>query len=389
MAALTGFRIIDLTNAVAGSSSTKLLTDLGADVVKIEHPAGGDFTRTLMPFIYQSHNRNKRSLAVDLRTADGVALVRRLANSADVFVQSLRPGAATALGLDRAALTAENPRLIYASFSAFGAHGPSHARRGVDAVAQAESGMVQVQGRLLGNVSYVDTAAGLALSQAILAALLHRERTGQVDSIEVNLLDTALYMQSAPLAEFSVTGRVTDQNEYLTRYPVVGIFPACDGEFQLAAYWEHDWIALCEIVDRSDLLTDERFDTPAQRRQHTTALRAILTEAFQVQPRRHWVGRLTDAGILCGSVRHYNEIVADARSGRNESFEQLEIDGTATTFVRPPFRLNGQPCSPSRPAPALGADNRSILAEAGYSPDEIAAMVEQGVVGPAADSTVR
>lgn len=380
MGALSGTRVIDLTNAVAGSSATKLLTDLGADVVKIESPDGGDFTRTLMPFIFQSHNRNKRSLAVDLRKAEGVALVHRLIAESDVFVQSLRPGAATALGLDRATLQGLNPRLIFASFSAFNPASPSAARRGVDAVTQAESGMVAMQGCLLGNLSYVDTTAGLALSHAILAALINRDRTGQADSIEVNLFDTALYMQSAPLAEFSVTGNMPDQGAYLTRFPVVGVFTASDGQLQIAAYYERDWIALCEIIDRPDMLQDERFRDPQQRRLNITELREILTQEFNRQTRQYWVDRFTDRGILSGAVHDYGEVLSDM-NGEHQPVEQVVTDTHVATYVRAPFRFNGAPVADTHPAPILGADSQTVLRDAGFSPEEVEELVQRGVVG--------
>jgi len=380
MGALSGTRVIDLTNAIAGSSATRLLTDLGADVVKIEAPSGGDFTRALMPFIFQSHNRNKRSLAVDLRAQEGVALVHRLVGSADIFVQSLRPGAAAELGLDRATLQALNPRLIYASFSAFNPQGPSAPRRGVDAVTQAESGMVAMQGCLLGNLSYIDTTAGLALSHAILAALLNRDRTGQVDSIEVNLFDTALYMQSAPIAEFSVTGHLADQSAYLARFPVVGLFEASDGQVQVAAYYEHDWIALCNIIGRPELVQDERFREPRRRRIHVAELREIMNKEFQRQSRRHWVERLTDSGILCGAVRDYGEILSDM-DGAHQPVEPIAIGARVATCVRAPFRFNGAPVADTRPAPALGADTRAVLLDAGLLPAEINQLQRRGIIG--------
>lgn len=382
MGVLTGTRVIDFTHAVAGASATKLLADLGADVVKIENPAGGDFARTLMPFIFQVHNRNKRSVCLDLRAEDGRAVVYRLVRDADVFVQSLRPGAAAALGLDPDTLKALNPRLIYASFSAFGPQGPLSGRRGVDAVAQAESGMVRMQGGLLGNLSYVDTTAGLALSHAILAALLNRDRTGQTDAIEVNLLDTALYMQSAPLAEFNATGQVPDQEAYLARFPLAGLFAANDGQIQLAAYWERDWRALCGIIGRPDLLTDERFSELQQRRLHAAELKTILEAEFQHQKRRYWVERLTEHGILCGEVREYDEILSDAQIIANQSFEQVETGpATSATYVRAPFRFNAAAAAPTLPAPALGADTEEVLAEAGLTQAEIESLRQQGVLG--------
>ncbi len=380
MDALTGTRIIDLTNAIAGSSATKLLTDLGAEVIKVESPAGGDFTRALMPFIYQAHNRNKRSLAIDLRSDAGVELMHRLVRSADVFVQSLRPGAAAQLGLDRETLRQINPRLVHASFSAFNPRGRAATRRGVDAVVQAEAGMVSMQGGLLGNLSYIDTTAGLALSHAILAALLKRDRTGQADSIEVNLFDTALYMQSAPLAEYSATGQIPDQASYLTRYPVVGLFEASDGQLQVAAYYEHDWEALCEIVGRPELIRDARFADPARRRQHIPELRANLAAAFARAPRRHWVEALSAKGILCGEVRSYDEVLAELAAGDSPP-DSVEIaPGRPASFVRAPFSFNEAPPVPTRPAPQLGADTEAVLRDIGLSDRDIASLVQRGLV---------
>lgn len=382
MGALTGIRVIDLTNALAGASATKLLTDLGADVIKIEDRVQGDFTRSLMPSIFHSHNRNKRSLSVDLHTAEGVALVRRLVQNADIFVQSLRPGAAAGLGLDREILTAINPRLIYASFSAFSQRGPSAARRGVDAVAQAESGMVQIQEGLLGNISYVDTVAGLALSHAIMSALLNRQRTGRVDSVEANLLDAALYMQSAPLAEFSVSGQVPDQRNYPTKYPVVGLYPAQDGDIQVAAYYERDWVALCGILERPDLLTDDRFSDQEQRRRHIPELREILEREFRRQPRHHWVEQLSRHRILGGIVRDYGEVLSCEEFGASQSFEHIAIaPDQRMTHVRAPFRFNGQAPAATKAAPALGSDTDDVLIEAGLSRTEIEELRQRGIIG--------
>jgi CoA:oxalate CoA-transferase len=167
---LTGFRVLDLTNALAGSSATRLLADLGADVVKIESPDGGDFTRSLVPFVFESFNGNKRSIALDLKKPEGIDLIKVLVRESDVFVHSMRPGAVEAIGLGREALAQINPRLIYAAFSAFGDVGPSSHRRGVDAVIQAESGLATVQGRVLDNLSFIDISGGLSLALAIVAA---------------------------------------------------------------------------------------------------------------------------------------------------------------------------------------------------------------------------
>lgn len=381
MDSLTGIRVIDLTNAIAGSSATRLLSDLGAEVIKIERPDGGDFTRSLMPFVFQAHNRNKRSVTADLRTPQGLALLQHLVKDADVFVQTLRPGVAAKLGFDRETLTRLNPRLIYASFSAFNPQGPSALRRGVDAVAQAESGMVPMQGSLLGNLAYVDTASGLSLSYAILSALIKRERCGEIDSVEVNLFDTALYMQSAPLAQFSVTGIAPDQQSYLESYPVVGVFSASDGQFQISAYYQRDWVAVCQIVDREDLLEDPRFSEASQRQRHLEELRAILAGQFAERPRRYWVDQFTAHGILCGQVRDYGEVLEHIEGGPSRP-EHIQVAACKEgAFVRVPFRFNGNLPPDTRPAPQLGADTDAVLAEAGFTSSQIDELRRLGIIG--------
>lgn len=379
---LAGTRILDLTNALAGSSATKILADLGADVIKIENPVAGDYTRTLMPYIFQAHNRNKRSFAVNLTESRGSALVRKLAATSDVFVQSMRPGAAERYGLSRGELGAVNPRLIYASFAAFGAAGPRAHRRGVDGTVQAESGLGAMQNRVLGNTSLVDAAAGLALSQAILLALMQRDRTGRAEPIDVSLLDTAVYLQAAPLAEFSVTGTFVDQTAYDARYPAVGIYQACDGPFYMAPYWEQNWADLCDLLDAHHLLTDPRFADSAARGTHNGQLRALLSERFVKRPKAEWIRKLDQLGILAGDVRGYAEVLADPQLSVNQSFERhvLATGGTAT-FPRPPFRFAGQPLASAHAAPALGADTDDLLREIGIDHAERDRLRTAGVVG--------
>jgi CoA:oxalate CoA-transferase len=379
---LSGVRVLDLTNALAASSATKILADLGAEVIKVESPDGGDYTRRLMPYIFASHNRNKRSFAVDLKSPDGPALVKRLAASCDVFVQSMRPGAAREAGLGPEDLAAVDPRLIYASFSAFGPTGPSAHRRGVDGVAQAESGLATLQNGVLGGTSFVDTTAGLALSQAILIALMKRDRFGVAEPIEVCLLDTAVYMQAAPIAEFSVDGVLVDQIGYPTRYATAGIYEAADGPFFIAPYWDRDWRALCAIVEREDLLDHERFVDRAARGEHVVELRELLTKEFARRPRAQWVGELEQRGILAGVVHDYAEMLADPQLEANRSLERLVLaDGRTAVFPRAPFRFNGQPLESTQAAPALGADTDALLGEIGIDDKRRSELYASGTVG--------
>lgn len=378
---LAGTRVLDLTNALAGSSATKILADLGAEVIKVEHPGAGDYTRTLMPYLFQAHNRSKRSLAVDLKTAEGVALVKRLAVSCDVLVQSMRPGAARELGLSAEEMAAVNPRLVYASFSAFGPIGPKSRRRGVDGVVQAESGLAALQNQVLGNTSFVDSASGLALSQAILIALMKRDRSGVAEPVDVCLLDTAVYLQAAPIAEYSVTGSLVDQHAYVPRYPTVGVYQATDGPFYMAPYWEHDWRAVCAIVDRLDLLADRRFADSAARGENARELRALLQAEFGVRPRAEWLAQLEAQGVLAGVVQDYAELLADPQLAANRSWEQHTLaSGERPTFARAPFRFAGQPLTSAHPAPGLGADTDALLDELGITAAERLRLYDAGIV---------
>jgi crotonobetainyl-CoA:carnitine CoA-transferase CaiB-like acyl-CoA transferase len=361
-APLAGFRVLDLTNGLAGTSCTKLLSAYGADVIKIENPDGGDMTRNLVPWVFETCNGGKRSLTVDLRDKSGQDIVRQLAESSDVLVQSMRPGALEEIGLGRADLTAANPRLIYASFSAFGSSGPSSHRRGVDAVVQAESGLAEIAGRVMDNISVIDAAGGLALAQGILAALMLRERSGITEHVEVNLLDTAVYLQAALYTEFSATGGTLDQDSFDEIFPTVGTFDAADGPLYIAAYWQRDWATICDLLGRPELVEDARFGDAASRSANSSALREAINAELKKRPRRDWVGDLERLGILAGERRSYAEVLADEQVQHNETFESVQLaDEKTVSIPRSPIRLGGRPQPGLGAAPALGQDTDSIL----------------------------
>lgn len=361
-APLAGFRVLDLTNGLAGTSCTKLLSAYGADVIKIENPDGGDMTRNLVPWVFETCNGGKRSLTVDLRDKSGQDIVRQLAESSDVLVQSMRPGALEEIGLGRADLTAANPRLIYASFSAFGSSGPSSHRRGVDAVVQAESGLAEIAGRVMDNISVIDAAGGLALAQGILAALMLRERSGITEHVEVNLLDTAVYLQAALYTEFSATGGTLDQDSFDEIFPTVGTFDAADGPLYIAAYWQRDWATICDLLGRPELVEDARFGDAASRSANSSALREAINTELKKRPRREWVGDLERLGILAGERRSYAEVLADEQVQHNETFESVQLaDEKTVSIPRSPIRLGGRPQPGLGAAPALGQDTDSIL----------------------------
>jgi CoA:oxalate CoA-transferase len=378
---LDGIRVTDMTLGVAGSSATKLLAELGAEVIKIESPAG-EFTRNLIPFVFQTFNRGKRSVAVDIKSDDGVALVKRIAASSDVFIQSQKPGLVAGMGLGRDELTSQNPRLIYATFSGYGSTGPASQRRAVDALVQSESGMAMAQGGVLGNLSFIDTASGLSLVTGVLAALLRRATTGEIEHVEACLLNTAVYLQAAPLAEFSMNGTMIDQVAYARRYPLVGTFQAADGPVFFAAYWERDWHEICTLTELQELENDARFATPADRSEHVAELRPLLEAAFATRPRRYWIDGLESRGIMAGEMRNYGEVIEDEQVVLNEALvEGLIDDGARALFAQAPYRLTSDVSTPSPPAPQLGADTVSVLESIGVDRVERERLVASGVIG--------
>jgi len=379
--ALSGFRVIDMCHGLAGPSATRILASLGADVIKIEMPEAGEFTRQVVPYVFRSHNRDKRSLAVDLKSPKGLEVVRRLAATSDVFVQSQRPGLVESLGLDRQSLCALNPSLIYASITGFGEHGPDARRKSVDMLAQAESGMAIAQSGLLGNLSFVDAAAGLSLANGILAALMRRLRDGRVQHVDLNLLDTAIYLQSAPLAEFSATGVWIDQTSYWRRYATVGLFDTADGPIYLAGYWNRDWVTMCRLFGRPELATDARYADNASRAAHAEEVRSIINAGFAGWSRADLIAELETRGIMAGAVRTYGEVLESAQVASNGSFQaDTSADGMKTLFSKLPFRMSPDDRPPSQPAPRVGDATVPILRELGLGEAEVAELLDAKVV---------
>ncbi len=380
-AALEGIRILDLSHALAAPSATKLLGDYGAEVIKVEAPRKGDFTRTLVPWVFDSFNRNKKSIAVDLKSAEGQQLVRDLARVSDVVVQSFRPGVIESMGLGREDLTAINPRLIYVSFSGFGQTGLAAERKGVDPLIQAETGMVLAQGGLIGSLSFIDASAGLAMSGAIVASLFKRERTGEIDHIEMNLFDVGLYLQTAPILEASVTGQMLNQTRHLTRYPLSGIFEAADGPIYLGLYWDNDWAALCAIAERPDLATDPRFATGAERTANYDELLALVRELLATRPRQQWVEGLEARGSMAGEVRTHAEVLASDQVREAKSVEHLPTSRGATgAYIKSPVRIVGRDRPDATRAPQVGEHSEAVLDIIGMPADVRTRLREQGVI---------
>jgi crotonobetainyl-CoA:carnitine CoA-transferase CaiB-like acyl-CoA transferase len=369
--ALDGLLVADFSRVLAGPLCTQTLGDLGADVVKVERPGAGDDTRTWgPPFVEQGStyylglNRNKRSLALDLADPEDNALARRLADRADVLVESFRPGTIDRLGLGYEAIAATNPGVVYCSISAFGSGDQAARLPGYDLLLQAMSGLMSVTGEPDGRplkvgAALIDMVCGLYATTGVLAALQARERTGRGQRVEVSLMDSALAgllnQASAHLLAGVVPGRLGNRHPSIAPYET---FRAADGEFAVAAGNDAIFARLCAAIGQPELAADERFATNAARLERREELAAILEAAFAGAPAAEWMQRLSQAGVPAGPINDIGAAFAFAEAlGLAPVWE---IDGVRG--VRSPLRLADTPAAARRRPPALGEHDDELRA---------------------------
>jgi crotonobetainyl-CoA:carnitine CoA-transferase CaiB-like acyl-CoA transferase len=390
-APLDGVRVIDLGQYIAGPGAAMALVELGAQVTKIE-PLSGDQARHIGRYgesMIRAYNRGKQSIALDLRSEAGREVALRLMAQADVVIQNLRPGAVEKLGLGPAEVRARFPRLVYLSIAGFPRQGPSAARPGYDIAAQAESGLMAVTGEPDGlpqkvGVPVVDAAAAQLGAQAVLAALFRREKTGEGANLEVSLLETALHLQAATWCEYlggapepTRMGHGQPHNA-----PAAEIVATRDGHVVLSAYAEDHWKRFCRIVGREVLATDPRFASNALRVAHRAELRAVLQDCLSGYTSEECVRLLGENQIVVGAVRRYRDVLASADVAASGIVVEAASTGEGRyRALGLPYRLDDAPRATPPAAPACGADGPQVLAQAGYSREEIAALRGAGVVG--------
>jgi crotonobetainyl-CoA:carnitine CoA-transferase CaiB-like acyl-CoA transferase len=367
--ALDGILVADLSRVLAGPLCTMCLGDLGADVIKVERPDGGDDTRAWgPPFVdegstyYLGLNRNKRSVTLDLKDPGELALARELCVRADVVVESFRPGTSDRLGLGYEAIAAANPGVVYCSISAFGSGERAAVLPGYDLLLQAMSGLMSVTGEPDGRplkvgAALIDMICGLFATNGVLAALRARDRDGQGQRVEVSLMDSALAsllnQASAHLNAGVVPGRMGNRHPSIAPYET---FAAADGDFAVAVGNDAIFGRLCDVVERPQLAGDERFATNAARMAHRDALADELEAAFAAAPAAAWVSRLGEAGVPAGPINDIAEAFAFAAGLGLEPVD--ETDGVRT--VRSPLRLGATPAAVSRRPPRLGEHSDEI-----------------------------
>lgn len=397
---LSGVRVIGLEQYMSGPYCTLLLADAGAEVIKIERPGSGDPRRAIPPFIekdgfkkaggFLSYNRNKKSLALNLRSQQGQEILRRLAAVSDVVMENLRPGATAKIGLDYDSLKTVNPRLIYAVISGFGRlpgyQSAYSDRPSFDIVAEAMGGVMNLIGFADKPPTYTlyglaDVYSGLVGAYGILQALLMRERTGQGQMVDVSMLDNMLALNERMVTLYSVTGQEPQRGRLQHLWPR-GAFQCRDGYVALNVPDDIIWQRLAQTIGRPDLVDDPRSAAGTDRAANAGFLQPIIENWMADKTRAEVVDSLNAAGVPTGPVYTVQDVFADAHFRQRQML--VEIDDPAVgpyTFARTTPHLSAAPEIPTEPAPNLGQHTRPLLQELlGYSPEQVDALVAAGVV---------
>jgi crotonobetainyl-CoA:carnitine CoA-transferase CaiB-like acyl-CoA transferase len=395
MGALTGIRILDFSRVLAGPFCTMLLADLGAEVIKVENPAGGDDTRQWGPpwagdlsAYFIAVNRNKRSLTLNLKNAAARQIARDLAGKSDVLIENFRPGGMDEFGLGYGDLRPLNPGLIYCSITGFGQTGPYRERPGYDFAIQAMSGLMSITGEPGGapmkvGVAVSDLFTGLFAATSILAALHHREKTGEGQYIDLALLDSQIAALANIASNYLVSGDVPIRlgNEHPNIVPYQ-VFRAADREFIVAVGNDRQFGALCQLVGRPDLADDPRYRTNPRRVENRAALVGELQTIFLTRPSEEWVEGLLAAGIPAGPINDVATALNDPQvAARGLLHTVSDARGDLLRLVGYPAQFSATPAEVHAPPPALGQHTDQVLQEVlGMDAERIAAFRADGAI---------
>ncbi len=382
---LAGIRVLDLTSSLAGPTATEILGALGADVIKIEHPAHGDEAREWGPRFFEggsvmffSANAGKRSLALDLKSPAGLEVLLRLTDGADVAVQSLRPGTAERLGFGADALRKRNPRLVYATIGAFGPTGPLAGEPGYDPLMQAAAGIMSVTGEsdrppVRVGVSLIDIGTGVWAALAIVAAL----HEGQGRTLDLSLYETALSLVPYQLVDVLAGG--APGGRHGTAFPLIvpyQVFETADGELMIVAANDRLYAKVCDVVGAPELTSDPRFATNPLRIANREELIPLLQAQIAAQSTAGLLARLREAGVPASAVNDLAAVAKDEQLRATGILQQL----AGRELVSPPVSVDGEHIRYGAEPPLLGEHSREILAEAGYAASEIDELAAAGVV---------
>ena len=388
---LARLRVLDLTRARAGPTCVKHLADFGADVIKIESPPGLDENAAQSgprdgPDMQNLH-RNKRSMTLNLKSKEGLAIFMKLVANSDVVVENYRPDVKVRLGIDYASLAKVNPRIILASVSGFGQDGPYQSRPGVDQIAQGMGGIMMVTGRpgegpIRVGAAVCDMTAGFLASLGVMTALYERETSGVGQWVQTNLLHSAIALLDFQAARYTVEGDVPEQvgNDHPTGMPT-SAYRTRDGFINIGAAGDGMWRRLCKAIDRETMIDHPDFKLPRDRAKNRIALNRAIDEALAVKTSAEWIDLINAAGVPCGPIYTMDKVFADPqvkhiKAARPVKHPRLgEID-----LIAPPITMSRTPATLARATPDLGEHTDEVLAEIGCSAAEIAALREQKAI---------
>ena len=390
---LSGIRVVDLTRILAGPFCSMLLGDMGAEVIKVETPGIGDPVRRQgairdgLSWYFAAFNRNKRSLSLNLRSAEGRAALDKLIARSDVLVENFRPGVLAAIGFDQARLDALNPGLVTCNITGFGSSGPYRQRPSFDFIAQAMSGLMSTTGEPEGapmraGPPIADLVAGLEGALGVCAALVRRGRTGRGEAVGASLNNAMIGMLGFLAANYFATGEppARSGNDHAIVSPY-GMFRTNDGEIAIAPSQEQSYQRLVDALDAPELRDDPRFRSNDLRVANRAAINAAIEDRLKGGASDYWIAKLNAAGVPCERVKTLAQVFADPQTVEQQMVLEVEHPGHGRVrMLGFPIKFREAPCRLSRPAPDLGADSDAVLAELGYSPEEIARLRAAGVV---------
>ena len=391
--ALEGIRVLDFSQVGAGPTCGMLLGDMGADVIKIESP-GGDLGRKLGPpwqggesVVSMSFNRNKRSIAIDLKKPQGPAVIARMAEQADVVLESFRPGVMDKLGIGYTAVAAKAPGIVFCSISAYGQTGPWRDKPGVDGMVQAVSGLMSTIGGegappAKVQIPAVDMTTGFLATTAVLAALRERDRTGRGQHLDVSMYNSALMLQQSGIASYLSSGEKPARIGSAAPYSAPNeAYPTSDGWIMIAAYHDDRWKALCEVIGDPGLAAHLDFATNPARVANRAKLAEALGRRLAVKTTAEWQAAMEARDIICGPIAEYDAVLASPQLEHNGVI--VEMQHPAAGKVRMPGMALGDRDAQSRvhrAPPMLGAHSREVLGQFGFEADQIEGLLSSGTV---------
>ncbi|MDP1533754.1 MAG: CaiB/BaiF CoA-transferase family protein [Rubrivivax sp.] len=384
--ALSHLTVIDLTRVRAGPTAVRQLADWGAKVIKVEMPPGLDEGEGIGgprdDSDFQNVHRNKRGITLNLKSPEGVAILKKLVASADVLVENYRPDVKERLGIDYATMSAINPRLIYGSISGYGEDGPYRLRPGFDQIAQGMGGLMSItgepgQGPMRVGIPIADLCAGIFCAYGIAVALIERDKSGLGQWVQSSLLQAQLFMLDFQAARWLMKGEVAKQagNNHPTSIPT-GVYRTRDGHMNIAASGHKIWLRLCEAIDLPALPDNPDYKTGAQRSRNRDALHAVLEARLLQNDTAHWIALLNEAGVPCGPIYNIDQAFTDPQAQHLGMAQKLG----EVAYLGQPVKLSRTPSHVTSHPPALGEHTQEVLRELGYEAAEIEQLTKNGIV---------